>query len=62
MPAKRLPTDVRAAIATVVDFIDGDLERHTRVLGRFNVSVFRTVDMSDSEDSGSDSEEARLAR
>jgi len=62
MPAQRLPTDVRAAIATLVDFVDDDLERYTRVLGRFNVSVFRTIDMSDSEDSGSDSEEARPTR
>jgi len=33
MPAQRLPTDVRAAIATLVDFVDGDLERYTLVLG-----------------------------
>ena len=62
MPAQRLSSDVRAAIATLVDFVDGDLERYTRVLDRFNVSVFRTIDMPDSEDSESDSEEARPAR
>jgi len=62
MPAKRLPTDVQAAIATLADFVDGDLERYTRVLGRFNVSVSRTVDMPDSENSESDSEEVCPAR
>jgi len=62
MPAQRLPSDVRAAIATLVDFVDGDLERYTRVLGGFNASVFRTIDMSDSEDSEPDSEEAHPIR
>ena len=63
MPAQRLPPDVRAAISTLVDYVQGDLERYTRVLGRLNVSVFRTIDMSDSEASDSDPEvAARPAR
>ena len=62
MPSERLPPDVRAAITTLVDFVQSDLERYTRVIGRFNVSVFRSIDLSDSESSGSDSEGVQSTR